>query len=42
MAYRNQVNEQDDVAKDYPEEVAEIESWLAKQKPAGKYLTMAP
>jgi hypothetical protein len=42
MAYRNQVNEQDDVANDYPEEVAEIQNWLDETKPTGKYLTMAP
>jgi arylsulfatase A-like enzyme len=41
MAYRNQVNEQDDVAKDYPEEVAEIQKWLDHNKPTHKYLTMA-
>jgi arylsulfatase A-like enzyme len=41
MAYRNQVNEQDDVAEDYPEEVAEIQQWLDENKPTGKYLTMA-
>jgi len=42
MVYRNQVNEQDDVAKDYPRVVAKIEQWLDKNKPNGKYLTMAP
>jgi len=42
MAYRNWVNEQNDLADDYPEEVAEIEKWLAETKPTGKYLTMAP
>jgi len=41
MAYRNQVNEQDDVAEDYPEEVAEIQKWLDENKPTGKYLTIA-
>jgi arylsulfatase A-like enzyme len=41
MAYRNQVNEQDDVAKDYPHVVAKIEAWLNKHEPTGKYLTMA-
>ena len=41
MAYRNQVNEQDDVSKDYPEEVVEIQKWLDENKPASKYLTMA-
>ena len=40
MAYRNQVNEQDDVAKDYPEEVADIEDWLNEKKPVDKFLTM--
>ena len=42
MAYRNQVNEQDDVAKDYPEEVAAIQKWLDEHKPDGRFLTMAP
>ena len=41
MAYRNQVNEEDDVAKEYPEVVAGVEAWLAERKPTGKYLTMA-
>jgi arylsulfatase A-like enzyme len=41
MAYRNQVNEQDDVAKDYPHVVTKIEQWLKEEKPTGKYLTMA-
>jgi hypothetical protein len=41
MAYRNQVNEQDDVARDYPEEVAVIQKWLDENKPTGKYLSMA-
>jgi len=41
MAYRNWVNEQNDLADDYPEEVAEIQKWLDETKPEGKYLTMA-
>jgi len=41
MAYRNDVNEQNDIAADYPEEVAEIQQWLDENKPTGKFLTMA-
>ena len=41
MAYRNQVNEQDDIAKDYPQVVGKIEKWLERKKPTGRYLTMA-
>jgi len=41
MAYRNQVNEQDDVAEDYPEIVTKIEDWLAIERPDTKYLSMA-
>jgi arylsulfatase A-like enzyme len=41
MAFRNDVNEQNNVAKDYPEVVAKIEKWLADQQPESKYLTMA-
>jgi len=41
MAYRNQVNEQDDVADDYPEIVTKIEDWLAIERPDTKYLSMA-
>jgi len=41
MAYRNQVNEQDDVADDYPEIVTIIEDWLAIERPDTKYLSMA-
>jgi arylsulfatase A-like enzyme len=40
MAYRDWVNEQNDQADDYPEEVAEIQKWLDETKPTGKYLTM--
>jgi arylsulfatase A-like enzyme len=40
MGYRNWVNEQNNLAEDYPEEVAEIQKWLDENKPAGKYLTM--
>lgn len=42
MVYRNQVNEQTDVAGDYPHVVARIEQWLDESEPADKYLTMAP
>ena len=40
MVYRNQVNEQTDVAEDYPDVVAKIEAWLDETRPTGKYLTM--
>ncbi len=41
LAYRNDVNEQNDVAKDYPEVVQKIEQWMAGQQPATKFLVMA-
>ena len=41
LAYRNHVNEEDNVAKDYPEVVAKIEKWLDEKKPVSKYLSMA-
>jgi len=41
LAYRGHVNEQDNVAKDYPEIVAMIESWLVENPPVSKYLSMA-
>ncbi len=40
MAYRNQVNEETNVAKDYPEVVARIEKWLTEMEPTSKYLSM--
>jgi hypothetical protein len=40
LAYRNDVNEQANVAKDYPHVVEKIEGWLAKEKPDSKFLTM--
>ncbi len=40
LAYRNDVNEQDDVAKDYPHIVAKIEMWLEEHKPDSKFLSM--
>ncbi len=40
MAYRDWVNEQNDVAQDYPEEVARIEKWLIKTEPTSKFLSM--
>lgn len=40
-AYRNQVNEQVNVAKDYPHIVGKIEQWLAENPPASKFLSMA-
>lgn len=41
LAYRNDVNEQDDVAKDYPHVVAKIEAWLKETQPESKFLSMA-
>ncbi|MCW8927039.1 MAG: sulfatase-like hydrolase/transferase, partial [Xanthomonadales bacterium] len=41
LAYRNDVNEQDDVADDYPEVVGKIKNWLNGQQPASKFLVMA-
>ena len=40
LAYRNDVNEQANVAKDYPHVVEKIEGWLAKEKPVSKFLSM--
>ncbi len=41
LAYQNQVNEQTDVAADYPDVVRKIEDWLSKEKPVSKYLSLA-
>ncbi len=41
MAYRNQVNEETNVAEDYPEIASRIANWLAEKKPVSKYLSMA-
>lgn len=41
LAYRNDVNEQNDVADDYPHIVAKIAGWLAETKPASKFVVMA-
>ena len=41
LAYRNDVNEQKNVAKDYPDVVKKIEDWLVETQPASKYLTIA-
>lgn len=41
LAYRNDVNEQNNVAEDYPHIVAKIEAWLAEIQPETKYLSMA-
>ena len=41
LAHRDDVNEQNDVAKDYPHIVAKVEQWLAATKPATKFLVMA-
>ncbi|MEE4217848.1 MAG: sulfatase-like hydrolase/transferase [Xanthomonadales bacterium] len=40
LAYRNDVNEQNDVAKDYPHIVAKIEAWLEATQPESKFLSM--
>jgi arylsulfatase A-like enzyme len=40
LAYRNDVNEQNDVAKDYPHVVAKVEKWLAETQPDSKFLVM--
>jgi hypothetical protein len=41
LAYRNDVNEQKNIAKNYPEVVNKIENWLTENPPGSKYLTMA-
>ncbi len=41
LAYRNDVNEQRNVAGKYPEVMAKIENWLTENPPGSKYLTMA-
>jgi arylsulfatase A-like enzyme len=41
LAYRNDVNEQKNIAKNYPEVVTRIEHWLTENPPGSKYLTMA-
>ncbi|MGD9264596.1 MAG: sulfatase-like hydrolase/transferase [Lysobacterales bacterium] len=41
LAYRNDVNEQNDIAKDYPEVVAKIAAWLEQEPPGSKFLVMA-
>ncbi|NIP18216.1 MAG: sulfatase-like hydrolase/transferase [Xanthomonadales bacterium] len=41
LAWRNDVNEQNSVAKDYPHIVAKVEQWLAETQPASKFLVMA-
>jgi hypothetical protein len=41
LAYRNDVNEQNSVAKDYPHIVEKIERWLAETQPGSKFLVMA-
>jgi arylsulfatase A-like enzyme len=40
LAYRNQHNEETDVATDYPEVVARIDKWLAETQPDARYLSM--
>ncbi len=41
LVYHDDVNEQKNIAKDYPEVVAKIEYWLAENPPATKFLSMA-
>ena len=41
LAYRDHVNEQENVAEDHPEIVTKIEDWLAIERPNSKYLSMA-
>ena len=41
LAFRNDVNEQQNIAKDYPEVIGEIEQWLAGVQPDSKFLVMA-
>jgi arylsulfatase A-like enzyme len=41
LAYRNDVNEQKNVASKYPEVMAKIENWLSENPPGSKFLTMA-
>ena len=41
LAYRDHVNEQENVADDHPEVVTKIEDWLAIERPDSKYLSMA-
>ena len=41
LEYRNHVNEQDNVADDYPEIVSKIKDWLVEEQPVSKYLSMA-
>jgi arylsulfatase A-like enzyme len=40
LVYRNQVNEQVNVAADYPEIVKKIVKWLAQERPTSKFLWM--
>jgi arylsulfatase A-like enzyme len=40
MAHRDDVNEQNDIAKDYPHIVAKIEAWLGETRPELKFLSM--
>ncbi len=41
LEYRNHVNEQDNVADDYPEIESKIKDWLIEEQPVSKYLSMA-
>tara|TARA_B100000809_G_scaffold19840_3_gene17487 strand:- start:6693 stop:8369 length:1677 start_codon:yes stop_codon:yes gene_type:complete len=40
QSFQNEVNEQNDIAKNYPHIVEKIESWLAETKPTSRYLSM--
>lgn len=41
LAYQDQVNEQTDVAADFPHIIEKINNWLAKEQPQSKYLCLA-
>ena len=41
LAYRDYVNEQNNVADDYPDIVSKINDWLEDKPPVSKYLSMA-
>ena len=41
LAYRNHVNEEKNIAADYPDIVNKIESWLEHNPPVSKHLSMA-
>jgi arylsulfatase A-like enzyme len=41
LAYRNDVNEQDDIARDYPHIVKLVGKWLEDNQPESRFLVMA-